>query len=124
MNWFYLVEGILFGISGLLLVFKVSLVKRFLHWIQEREFYLIPGVTEIILGLLTLYFRHQTAFKSFIFIVGLLLFVDGIFYLLASKGLNKTFQWFLSLDDSSYRAYSIFIFLIALGLIASALIPA
>lgn len=124
MNWFYLMEGILLGICGFLLVFKVSLVKKFLHWIQERELYIIPGVTEIIFGLLTLYFRHQTAFKSFIFIVGLLLFVDGIFYLLATKKLGNTFQWFINLEDSSYRAYSIFIFLMSLGLIASALIPA
>jgi len=119
---FYLVEGLLFGVSGLLLLFKVNLVKKFLSWIQERDLFLIPGIIEIILGLSTLYFRHQTNLKTFVLIVGLMLFIDGIFYLTASTKLKKTYQWFLTLEDKSFKTYSLFMFLIALGLIASAVI--
>lgn len=120
MNWFYLCEGILFGISGILLLFQTVLVKRFCHWIQEHNLFIIPGLTEIVLGLMTLYFRHQTNLRTFVMIVGLMLFIDGIFYLMSSSRVNAAYQWLFSLEDKKFKSYSVFIFLLAIGLIFAA----
>ena len=122
MNWFYLCEGILFGISGILLFFQITLVKRFYHWIQEHDLFIIPGLTEIVLGLMTLYFRYQTTLRTFVVIIGLMLFVDGIFYFIAAGRVDAAYQWLFSLEDKKFKSYSVFIFLLAIGLIFAAVL--
>ncbi|HCK99666.1 MAG TPA: hypothetical protein DHW42_06140 [Candidatus Marinimicrobia bacterium] len=122
MNWFYLSEGILFGISGILLLFQTVLVKRFYHWIQEHDLFIIPGLAEIVLGLMTLYFRYQTTLRTFVLIVGLMLFIDGIFYFMAASQVSAAYQWLFTLEDKKFKGYSVFIFLLAIGLIFAAVL--
>jgi uncharacterized protein YjeT (DUF2065 family) len=123
MIWFYLAEGILFSLTAMLLFLKPSKIKRFLHWIYQYKLLVIPGIVEIVLGLLTLYFRHRTILKPLVVIIGLLLFVDGIFYLLTSQKLSKTLEWLLEQEDRSFRIYSLFIAIVAAGLVAAAFLP-
>ncbi|MBN2602338.1 MAG: DUF2065 family protein [Candidatus Marinimicrobia bacterium] len=117
---FYLLESLLFLIFGLMLVFKSVLVRNLLNYLREKNLYIIPGIIEIILGLLTLYFRHETKFGFFVFLVGILLFIDGVFYLLMSDKLSSTIEWIQKLEDKSYRLYGLFIIITAAGLAASA----
>ena len=117
---FYLVESLLFLIFGLVLVFKSVNIKKLLNYIQQKKLFYIPGIIEIIMSLLTLYFRHQTRLVSFVFIVGILLFIDGVFYLLMTDKLKSTIEWILTLEDKSYRIYGLFIIIIAVGLGSSA----
>jgi len=117
---FYLIESLLFLIFGLVLVFRSVFVKNLLNYIQEKNLFIIPGIIEIILGLLTLYFRHETRLGLLVFLVGILLFIDGVFYLLLSEKLRSTIEWMLKLEDKSYRIYGLFIIIIASGLGISA----
>ncbi len=123
MIWFYFIEGIFIGLIALLLFFQTALVKRFLNWINQRSLFILPGIFEIVLGLATVYLRQKTALKALVTIVGLMLFIDGVFYLLTSEKLSKTFDWLMTLEDRSFRTYSIFIVIISLGLLAAALLP-
>jgi len=119
---FYLFESLLFLIIGLLLVFRSVVIKKLFNFIQQRNLFFIPGIVEIILGLLTLYFRHQTRLLTLVFLVGIILFIDGIFYLIMSDKLSSTIDWMLKLEESNYRLYGLFLIIIALGLGASAII--
>ena len=108
---------------ALILLLRPILIKRFIYWINQRDLLIIPGIIEIVLGLITLYYRHRTVLKSLVVIIGLLLFVDGVFYLLTSEKLRKTLEWLLEQEDRSFRMYSIFIATIALILAAASLLP-
>ncbi|MDO9549251.1 MAG: DUF2065 family protein [Candidatus Marinimicrobia bacterium] len=104
------------------MIFKSVIIKNLLNFIQEKNLFFIPGIIEIILGLLTLYFRHQTRLVTLVFIVGILLFIDGVFYLLMSDKLRSTIEWMLKLEGKSYRIYGLFIIIIAVGLGSSAIL--
>lgn len=121
---FYLLESLIFLCFGLVLVFKSVLIKKLFVLVQERNLFFIPGIIEIILGLLTLNFRHETRLLMFVFLVGLLLFIDGVFYLLLSEKLRSTIDWLLNLEEKSYRNYGFFIILVSVGLMFSVLMPA
>jgi len=121
---FYLLESLIFLCFGLVLVFKSVLIKKLFVLVQERNLFFIPGLIEIILGLLTLNFRHETRLLMFVFLVGLLLFIDGVFYLLLSEKLRSTIDWLLNLEEKNYRNYGFFIILVSVGLMFSVLMPA
>ena len=121
---FYLLESLIFLCFGLVLVFKSVLIKKLFVLVQERNLFFIPGIIEIILGLLTLNFRHETRLLMFVFLVGLLLFIDGVFYLLLSEKLRSTIDWLLNLEEKNYRNYGFFIILVSVGLMFSVLMPA
>jgi len=121
---FYLLESLIFLCFGLVLVFKSVLIKKLFVLVQERNLFFILGIIEIILGLLTLNFRHETRLLMFVFLVGLLLFIDGVFYLLLSEKLRSTIDWLLNLVEKNYRNYGFFIILVSVGLMFSVLMPA
>jgi len=121
---FYLLESLIFLCFGLVLVFKSVLIKKLFVLVQERNLFFIPGIIEIILGLLTLNFRHETRLLMFVFLVGILLFIDGVFYLLLSEKLRSTIDWLLNLEEKNYRNYGFFIILVSVGLMFSVLMPA
>ncbi|MCD6204850.1 MAG: DUF2065 family protein [Candidatus Marinimicrobia bacterium] len=121
---FYLLESLIFLCFGLVLVFKSVLIKKLFVLVQERNLFFILGIIEIILGLLTLNFRHETRLLMFVFLVGLLLFIDGVFYLLLSEKLRSTIDWLLNLEEKNYRNYGFFIILVSVGLMFSVLMPA
>jgi len=117
---FYFFESLIFLIFGLVLILKNVLIKNLLKYIHEKNLFFIPGIIEIIMGLSTLYFRHDTQLSSLVFLVGILLFIDGVFYLLMSDKLSSTIEWMLKLEDKSFRIYGLFIIIIAAGLVSSA----
>jgi len=121
---FYLLESLIFLCFGLVLVSKSVLIKKLFVLVQERNLFFIPGIIEIILGLLTLNFRHETRLLMFVFLVGILLFIDGVFYLLLSEKLRSTIDWLLNLEEKNYRNYGFFIILVSVGLMFSVLMPA
>ena len=124
MMLFYLLESLIFLCFGLVLVFKSVLIKKLFVLVQERNLFFIPGLIEIILGLLTLNFRHETRLLMFVFLIGILLFIDGVFYLLLSEKLRSTIDWLLNLEEKNYRNYGFFIILVSVGLMFSVLMPA
>lgn len=112
---FYLFESLLFLLFGAVLIFRSRVLKNLLAFLTQRKLLFIPAVFEITFGLLTLHFRHETRLTLFVFLVGILLFIDGIFYLLLSEKLNSTIDWLLQLDEKNYRLYGLVMVLVALG---------
>ncbi len=102
---------------GIILVFFPDKLKQILYYILENELFFILGIFEIIPSLLILNFRHNTRIPLVITILGVLLFVDGIFYLLGNKILKETFEIILEIESNSIRYYSIVLFFCALILI-------
>lgn len=121
MHWIYLLEGAIFLVGGLVFVLRPGLIRRMMEIILAKDLFLIPGLIEIGLGLTTLYFRHQTRLTVFIYIIGFMLFIDGIFYITGSRRIVESYQWFLKLENRSLRNYSLFLFLLALGLFSAGL---
>jgi len=113
---FYLFESLLFLLFGAVLIFRSRILKNLIVFFAQRKLLFIPGIFEITFGLLTLHFRHETRMAPFVFLVGILLFIDGIFYLLLAEKLNATIDWLLQLEESSYRIYGIVMLLVALGI--------
>ena len=115
MNWFYIPVGILFLIIGFIFLTSPDFAKKLIKVIMDRELFFFIGVTEIGLGLGTLYFRQNTNLKLFVYLIGLILFIDGIFYLTSPKRLKETYKWFLESEEKSIRAYGIVMILISAG---------
>ena len=118
---FYIATGLIFTVLGFIFTLKPALSKRFITLIMNHELYFIMGVLEIALGLGTLYFRDETKLRWFAYIIGFLLFTDGIFYLTSSKRMNETYKWLLKLEDKNLKTYGKLIFLIAIGYLAAGL---
>ncbi len=115
MNWFYFASGCGLILMGLLVLTFPQTFKTVLTYIVRKDLFIIPGVLEIALGLGTLYFRETTKMKWFVYITGLLLFVDGIFYLLSSQRFKEVMQLILESDEKTWRSYGILSLLIAFG---------
>lgn len=113
---FYLIESLLFLAFGAVLIFRSRILKDLITFLAQRKLLFIPGIFEIIFGLLTLHFRHETQLTPLVFLVGILLFIDGIFYLLLSEKLEPTIDWLLQLNEKSYRIYGLVMVLVALGI--------
>jgi hypothetical protein len=54
-------------------------MKKMMQIIVQNDLFFIPGIIEIGIGLGTLYFRDQTRMDWFVFLCGLIFFLDGIF---------------------------------------------
>ncbi len=116
-TWFYIMVGIVFIILGLILFFRPTYIKMVLGAILERDLFIIPGIAEILLGLGTLYFRQAANLVWFVYVAGLMLFIDGVFYLAAAKRMREAYRYFLKADNKGFKTYGIFMFIIALGYI-------
>ena len=107
-------------IATLYLIFGVFVgllprkVLEFLIIIREKKLFFGLGVFEIVISLLVLYFRYETKIPILITITGLLLFIDGILYLLGTKILNDTFDIILEMEIKTFRYYSLIFFFYAL----------
>jgi len=114
-TWFYIITGIIFFMLGLILFFRPTYIKIVMGAVLERDLFIIPGITEILLGLGTLYFRQEANLVWFVYVAGLMLFIDGVFYLAVSKRMRDAYRYFLKADDKGFKTYGIFMFIIALG---------
>lgn len=121
MNWFYFASGCGLTLMGLLVLTFPQTFKTVLTYIVRKDLFIIPGVLEIALGLGTLYCRETTKMKWFVYITGLLFFVDGIFYLLSSQRFKEVMQLILESDEKTWRSYGILSLLIALGYFLAAI---
>ncbi len=115
MIWFYFGVALAMLISGITVLIKPSLMKIVMGLVVEKELFFIPGVLEIGLGLGTLYFRDQTNLNWFIYLAGLMLFFDGMLYIIMSKRLREMYIWFLQIADQKIRSYGLFLLLLAIG---------
>lgn len=121
MIWFYLGVAILLVLSGLIIFFKAAWFKSLLQFVIHKDLLLIPGVFEIAISLGTLYFRDLTHMTWFVYLAGLLMFLDGILSVLMSRRLREMYEWFINIEDRKMRSYAIFLFLVALGYFLAAI---
>jgi uncharacterized protein YjeT (DUF2065 family) len=115
MTWFYFGVALIFTTSGLIIIIKPELMKKMMQIIVQNDLFFIPGIIEIGIGLGTLYFRDQTRMDWFVFLCGLMFFLDGIFYMIMSKRLQELYEWFIGIADRTVRSYGLLMLLLALG---------
>ena len=121
MIWFYLGVAVLLVLSGGIIFFKAAWFKSLLQFVIQKDLLLIPGVFEIAICLGTLYFRDLTHMTWFVYLAGLLMFLDGILSVLMSRRLREMYEWFINIEDRKMRSYAIFLFLVALGYFLAAI---
>lgn len=122
MIWFYMVAALLLAVSGIIILIKPAWMKSLMQIIVKKDLFYVPGVTEIGIGLGTLYYRDQTKMTWFVYLAGLMLFFDGIFYILMSKRLREMYEWFSAIDDQKIRSYALFLFFLAVGYFLAAIV--
>jgi len=115
MIWFYCGVALSLTISGIIILLKPAWLKDIMRIVVEKDLFFVPGVIEIGIGLGTLYFREQTNLNWFIYLAGLMLFFDGILYIVMSKRLREMYEWFIDIADQKIRSYGIFLILLAVG---------
>jgi uncharacterized membrane protein HdeD (DUF308 family) len=96
-------------------IFLTRWIRWLLQFILDHNLFFIMGIIEILIGLGTLYYRHVSNLKWFSYFIGLMLFIDGIFYLLSSSRFRQAFEWFLYTERKIIRSYGIVLIFIALG---------
>lgn len=121
MNWFYLLCSGVFTLTGILLTVQPLWGKRLVQFIVNKQLQILPGTVEIALGLGTLYYREQTRLEWFVYTVGLLLFIDGVLYMLSARRLQDFGSYFATLNAQAWRSYGFFILLLAFGYLLTAL---
>lgn len=109
---------VIFGFGLYSYFFPVRL-KNMMQILLDKELFYIPGLLEILISLLLLYFRHSTSLPFVNTVIGVLIFVDGIFYLTGNQILKDTFEQILDMDDNVIKNYSIIFFIIATILVGS-----
>jgi len=115
MTWFYFCIAVFLFVSGIVILVKPDFLKIIMQFILDKDIFYLPGVIEIAISLGTLYYRDQTRMTWFVYIVGLALFIDGIFYLLASKRIREMYTWFIGIAEPKVRSYGLFTLLLAVG---------
>lgn len=120
MNWFYFSAAVILVISGVVILIRPVWLKNLMRIVIRKDLFFLPGVLEIGVGLGTLYYRDQTRMTWFVFLAGLLLFFDGIFYLVMSKRLRELYEWFTSITNRKIRSYGVFLFFLAIGYVLAA----
>jgi len=98
-------------ILGLFVMLFPQKALEFIKLIKEKKWFFAIGIIEILLSFLILYFRHETKIPLLITVAGIMLFIDGILYLLGTKILNETFDTLMEMETKTIRYYSL-IFLI------------
>ncbi len=109
----YTITGSLFLILGLVVNLKPDLFKKLLITISDREIFILPGILELIISLALLYFRYDTKIPFIITMTGILMFIDGVFYLIATRAVKESIQMLLDMEQKYMRYYSLIFFLIA-----------
>lgn len=111
----YIIIGFTFTISGLLFWFFPNRTKKIMLLVMNKELFYIPGIIEIIMGLTTLWFRDNTSMTWFSYLMGFLLFFDGIFNLAAPNGAKMGYEYFLQDELKGFKTYGIFLFSLSIG---------
>ncbi len=118
---FYSMFALIFTLFGILSIFFADQIKKIMQQIMDKDLFVLIGILEISSSLTILFFRYQTSLPLIITLLGILMFVDGIFYLIGNKILVETFEIILNMDNKHIGYYSVIFFIGAILLIASLL---
>jgi len=118
----YLGFAVLFILLGIVLFIFPDSVKSLIAVLVKRNQLFVIGIVEIGIGLATLYYRHHSRLSVFVFLSGILFFIDGVFYLLSSESLRELHQLILNLETREYRYYSLFLFALGVGYLMAGVI--
>ena len=119
MTLFHIIVAFFFFLSASVTFFRPSIIRKIMKLVIDKDLFFLPGILEIVLGLGTLYFRHSSKLKWFVYLAGFMLFIDGIFYLVSSKRLKETYKWFIEFKDRDMRIYAVFMLMISVGYLIS-----
>ncbi len=121
MTLVYIIISVILLISSSLLAFKPLLVKTLMVQLIKSNLIMLYGVVEIAMALGILYFKGEANYSLIPMIIGILLFVDGILYVVFSGRKEKLLAVLVHIKNNSLRKMSFITLLAALGLLASGL---
>jgi len=116
---FYIVTGGGLLVFSLLSFLSPGLVRKIMSFVLDKDLFFLVGVLEIALGLGVLYFRHQTGFRFFIYVMGFLFFFDGIMYMISPRRARETYSWLINMDSKGLKAYALITLFLSAGLIVA-----
>jgi len=117
----YIIVSIVFYILSALLVINPGWIKYILLKMVEKKLVMIYGILEIVTSLIILYFRKGAQYPLIPIIIGLLLFIDGIMYVVLSNQKNRLIYLLLQMQKGTVRKLSFVTLFAALALSFSGL---
>lgn len=121
MIFVYILVSALLLFSSALLAFKPLLIKTLMIQLINKNLIMVYGVVEIAMALGILYFKGEADYSLIPMIIGILLFVDGILYVLFSSRKEKLLTVLVHIQSNSLRKMSFITLMAGLGLLVSGL---
>ncbi len=112
-QFIYTLIGGIFLILGLFINLAQPAFRKLLKMISDQEFFVMPGILELAISLTLLYFRYETKIPFIITMTGILMFIDGVLYLIGPRAVKESIQMLLDMESKYLRYYSLIFFLLA-----------
>ncbi len=111
----------IFFVASAVLIINPGWIKFVLLKMVEKNLVMLYGILEIVLSFIILYFRNGAKYPLIPIIIGLLLFIDGIMYVVLSNQKNKLIYLLLQMQKSSLKKLSFITLFAAIALSFSGL---
>ena len=114
---FYVIISIVFFFSSLMLFFKPGLMKKLYLLLVNKSLVMVYGVLEIIMALGILHFKSDAKYGFIPLIIGILLFLDGILYVVFSSKKETLLKTVLNIQYKTLKKMSLVSLIAALALL-------
>ena len=105
--------------TSFLLIFKPQLIKSIFLMLINNNLMMVYGVGEIAMALGILYFRNKANFSFIPLIIGVILFIDGIMYVVFSSKKERLLKAILQINNKTLKKFSLITIMAAIGLLFS-----
>ena len=121
---FYVIISLKFFLTSALLVFKPGWIKTLYLKMINNNLVMVYGVVEIAMALGIIYFKNKVKFSFIPLIIGIILFIDGILYVVFSSRKERLLTAILQIKDNTLRKMSFLTLIAAISLMISGLFVA
>ena len=121
---FYVIISLIFFLTSALLVFKPGWIKTLYLKMINNNLVMVYGVVEIAMALGIIYFKNKVKFSFIPLIIGIILFIDGILYVVFSSRKERLLTAILQIKDNTLRKMSFLTLIAAISLMISGLFVA
>lgn len=118
---FYVIISIVFFITSLMLFLKPGLMKKLYLLLINKSLVMVYGVLEIIMALGILHFKSDVKYGIIPLIIGILLFLDGILYVVFSSKKETLLKTVLNIQVKTLKKMSLVSLIAALALLFTGL---
>src|SRR6056297_2493809 len=98
MSLFYIIISVFFFISSAVLIFKPGFIKNLFLIIINNNLLMVYGAVEIAIALGILHYKNQVNHSIIPLVIGIMLFIDGILYVIFSSRKERLLATILQID--------------------------